>query len=201
MATAEEWVGLNVYVRRSYRSGVLLSPPKCLRVLSYRWSRSALASRCLPSMSQGTQSSRPGCGCSLGICWRIFRTVRASWGLMPLRIPEFLLPLLQIDPQPLRCYLCRCSLFQIRSSDLRNSPPLCGLVRSRLQKTLLIHQTGRPQKTRATRPSWMYPQLRCSITPAAVPSYIAWSAGAASASTGCPSRPFHSAHRPLLALL
>ena len=46
-----------------------------------------------------------------------------------------------IDTQPWRRYLCRCSFFQIRSSDLRNSPPLCGRARSRLQKTLLIHHT------------------------------------------------------------
>jgi hypothetical protein len=47
----------------------------------------------------------------------------------------------QIDTQPLRRYLCCCSFFQIRSSDLRNSPPLCGRARLRLQKTLPIHQT------------------------------------------------------------
>jgi len=62
----------------------------------------------------------------------------------------------------------RCRSFaQIRSSDLRNSPPLFGLAKSRLQKTLLIHQSCRPPKARATRPNWMYPQFRFSITPSA----------------------------------
>jgi len=47
----------------------------------------------------------------------------------------------QVEAQWLRLYGVSCSFAQIRSSDLRNSPPLFGLAKSRLQKTLLIHQT------------------------------------------------------------
>jgi hypothetical protein len=63
VAPAEERVCLDADIRRSYRSGILPSPPlrspqKSLRVPSYRWSRSALASLCLLSMLLGTQSSQ-----------------------------------------------------------------------------------------------------------------------------------------------
>ena len=56
------------------------------------------ASRCLLSMPQGTQSSRPGCGCFWVTCWRISRTVRTSWGLMPPWMPEHRDALLSLHP-------------------------------------------------------------------------------------------------------
>ncbi len=61
-------------------------------------------------------------------------------------------------------------LAQICSSVFLNCHSLNGFARSRLLKTLLIHQIWRPPKARATRPSWRYPQFRWSITPPAGPS-------------------------------
>ena len=70
----------------------------------------------------------------------------------------------QVEAQPLRCYSFRFPCDQISSKDLRNPLALRSRASSSLRKILLIHQTLRPPKARATRPSWIYPQFRCSIT-------------------------------------
>ena len=53
---------------------------------------------------------------------------------------------------------------QIRSRERRKSSSPIGRASSRLRRRLLIHQTCRPPKARANRPSWIIPQLSGSIT-------------------------------------
>ena len=62
-----------------------------------------------------------------------------SFSSRSLILPRSLSPCLRFFGLPLLLLNYLLGEDPIRSNDLRNSPPLCGLARSRLQKTLLIH--------------------------------------------------------------